>query len=100
MPDIESDIEREVKAKAIAGVVTGGSACVRVLRSTIGVRVAGGFRVARGRSGCAGCVLGHGYSPDYDAKNAVKSAATFADDTSAGSAASNLSYPTDVPISI
>ena len=96
MPDIESDIEREMKAEAIAGVVTGRSACFRVLRSTIGVGVAGGFRMASGGSGCADCVLCHGYSPDCYVKTSWRSQ----DDSSAALVASNLSHPTDAPVLI
>jgi hypothetical protein len=48
--DIEPDVDGEMKAKAVAGMVTGRGAWFGMLRSTVRVGMAGGFRVARGGS--------------------------------------------------
>lgn len=62
MSEIESDIDGEVKAKAVAGVIAGRGAGFGMLRSAVRFRVARGFGMARGGSGRAGRV-GHGHSP-------------------------------------
>jgi hypothetical protein len=48
--DIEPDVDGEMEAKAVAGMVTGWSAWFGMLRGTVRVRMAGGFRVAGGGS--------------------------------------------------